>query len=297
MAMPFKAAGVLITMIYRIFVGDVVIFLGIYFVFLGAFGLATFLTFQLSPHPESLALYGDDIRMDRDLSAVLLKLTYVSFGTVDYTALIFQSQSPAFTFVLHFGWIIISLVLLLNLLIAMMNGRFDEDAKQSHRLWIFPLAHTVLRLERSLTGTQRARKRTGQAAGADAQLLSAEEIQRQKYFLIQLEHADEPEHAEPLEFGSHPFPLDAQSDAHDSASKHGHHRNHFKDLLTPMRRGEMKAMEQNTVDINALRKEVDKLRILVENRAGLRQTIMNLDRENRGGGLSAGLLKRNRPKT
>ena len=56
MAMPFKAAGVLITMIYRIFVGDVMIFLGIYFVFLGAFGLATFLTFQVIKSSFSIAL-------------------------------------------------------------------------------------------------------------------------------------------------------------------------------------------------------------------------------------------------
>jgi hypothetical protein len=220
MAMPFKAAGVLITMIYRIFVGDVLVFLSIYFVFLFAFAFATFMTFQLSPKPEALSLYGEpDLRMDTHLGAVILKLAYVSFGTVDYTELIFNSHSPSFTFALHFGWILVSLVLLLNLLIAMMNGRFDEDAKNAHRLWIFPLAHTVLRYEQSLSRKLRARYRSGQAKSADKDILTVDEIEQQQYFLIQLEGLD----SDHLPQGEHDL-----HDLHHDQNHHHHHHHHHE---------------------------------------------------------------------
>lgn len=148
---PFKTFGVLVIMIYRIFVKDVLYFLIIYAFLLCAFGIGIWMMYQKAQYPEELE-YGR-IRMDEYVGASLLSSVWVSLHEVDTADYIMASQFPGLSMSFHLVWILFSTVLMLNLLIGLMRQTFDSDKTKSasHRLWIFPFASLVLRHEKMLS--------------------------------------------------------------------------------------------------------------------------------------------------
>lgn len=91
------------------------------------------------------------------------------------------SRSPSLLVAIHLGYIVISPLLLVNLLIAMMGQTFERNAEDTHRTWIFPFATLVLMYEKGLGDRERRDKsgkyRVGvydepdQEAGSDDQQL------------------------------------------------------------------------------------------------------------------------------
>mmetsp|Transcript_20079 Transcript_20079/g.31408 ORF Transcript_20079/g.31408 Transcript_20079/m.31408 type:complete len:118 (+) Transcript_20079:1547-1900(+) len=91
----------------------------------------------------------------------------VAMGEVDINGTILASQNPSLLFMLHFVFIIIFAVLLLNLLIALMGQTFESDNQDGHRTWWQLFASLVLRYESRLSEKDRLKYRCGHALPGD----------------------------------------------------------------------------------------------------------------------------------
>jgi len=185
--MFFEFPGVLITRIVLIVVGDIATFLIIYAVLLFGFTFAMVLVFQYPQHPEALSFYGSDNQLDSNFLSVMLTLVYASVASGDYTEVYFTTHSPLFSQVVALLWGIFSYIILVKVLVAVMQGRFIMDHEYARKVWLFPFADQILKYERALPPSQRARLRTGRPAATHVDLLTETEMRECPYYIIALQ--------------------------------------------------------------------------------------------------------------
>lgn len=180
--MPLKMVGVLVIMVYRIFIKDVLLCLFVYSILLCAFSMAIFVMFQKSDFPKELNANRMDFEAFPGASFLQLAWNSLGDGYVDMNLLIQNSQTPSLALVLQLVWVVLSEVLLLNLLIAMMSRTFDDDNRDAHRIWIFPFAHQVLRYEKRLSYKSKGRHRSGKSKHTDNDFLKDEDRHTEIYY-------------------------------------------------------------------------------------------------------------------
>ena len=183
----FEFPGVLITRIVMIVVGDITTFFLIYAVLLVGFAFAMLLVFQYPQHEVALSFSGSDKQLDLDFPSVMLTLVYASVASGDYTSVYFSTHSPLFSQIVALVWGIFSYIILLKVLIAVMQGRFIMDHEYARKVWLFPFADQILKFERALPPSQRARLRTGKPAATHVDLLTETEMRECPYYIIALQ--------------------------------------------------------------------------------------------------------------
>ncbi len=144
--MPFRFIGELVITIYRMFVGDIFRFLLVFGVLQLGFSLSILLLTRSAADPSRY--YGDS------LGITFLHLLWLSLGDglSENVSDLSGMQSGELVLATYIIWVVLSEVLLLNLLISMMSRTFDGDSEDVHRIWIFPFAALVLRIERQHPG-------------------------------------------------------------------------------------------------------------------------------------------------
>jgi hypothetical protein len=58
------------------------------------------------------------------------------------------------------------------------------------QVWLYPFADQILKFERNLSPSQRARLRTGRPASTHSDLMSETEMRENPYFIIALQEAE-----------------------------------------------------------------------------------------------------------
>jgi hypothetical protein len=140
--MPFRFIGELVITVYRMFVGDVFRFLVVFIVLQVGFALSLLLLTRSAVDPS---LYHSN-----NLADAFLHLLWLSLGDnlSDNVSNLAGLESELLIMAVYIIWIVFSTVLMLNLLISMMSRTFNQDAEDIHRVWIFPFAALVLRIEK-----------------------------------------------------------------------------------------------------------------------------------------------------
>jgi hypothetical protein len=138
--MPFRYIGELVITIYRMFVGDIFRFVLVFAILQLGFSLSVLLLARTAI--DSSRFSGDSF------GPAFLHLLWLSLGdnlsdVSDGSGL----ESRGLIMAIYIVWIVVSTVLLLNLLITMMSRTFNEDSEDIHRVWVFPFAALVLRIE------------------------------------------------------------------------------------------------------------------------------------------------------
>jgi len=151
LCLPFQAFGVVVITMYRMFVGDVLKFLIVFFTTTLAYSFAMYALMQ-----QARGESGEINNMDGH-GGSLLALIWVAFGEVELTDQYNLARASFFTEIVTLTYIILQALLLLNLLIAMMLETFQKSTMDVERTWIFPFAELVLRYEEMLTPEQRAK--------------------------------------------------------------------------------------------------------------------------------------------
>ena len=116
MLLPFRTLGPLVITIWRMSVGDTTRFLLVYVLALLGFSLAICVL--------SLANTSPDEKAAEDPLKAILSLLFVSLGdNVGGFILDFypEARLPALNLIVYILWVVFSLILLLNLIIAMMG--------------------------------------------------------------------------------------------------------------------------------------------------------------------------------
>jgi hypothetical protein len=141
--MPFRYIGELVITIYRMFVGDIFRFVLVFAILQLGFSLSVLLLARTATDPSRFS--GDDF------GGTFLQLLWLSLGDnlSDYVSAVWLSglESRGLIMAIYIVWIIVSTVLMLNLLITMMSRTFTRDSEDIHRVWVFPFAALVLRIE------------------------------------------------------------------------------------------------------------------------------------------------------
>jgi hypothetical protein len=131
---PFHSVGALVITVYRMLVGDMSRFLAVYMVLLVGFGLAMSMLAQGATVADAMG--GIDLP-----GTSLLSLFFVSLGdnVGGFVYSLFPAaRLPMLALAVYLVWVLLSLVLMLNLLIAMMGKTFAADTEDTHRVCVRP---------------------------------------------------------------------------------------------------------------------------------------------------------------
>lgn len=163
MVMPFKFFGVLVITTWTMLTDDVFKFLVTYLTLVAAFSQALFALTQMADSEDRV------LKLDAQWGNSFMKLIWVSLSdTRNIIEVLSEVSQPGLTLAIYIVYLCLVSVLMTNLLIAMMNKTFKEYMASSHIAWIFPFAHLVLRLERSMSKSMRDLHRSGAKAQAPA---------------------------------------------------------------------------------------------------------------------------------
>nr|XP_039262260.1 transient receptor potential cation channel subfamily V member 5-like [Styela clava] len=154
----FKLVGPFIVMIYKMIVGDLLIFLIIYSIFLLGFSQAMFVIFRGTPH-EFFSDWFESIMVMFLMTLGEFQDTYETFDT---------ARNPSAPKVLFLFYMVLVYILLLNMLIAMMGNTFNRIA-ETQKEWQRQWAKIVLVMEQSVSPSKRKSKqrRYSQPTGED----------------------------------------------------------------------------------------------------------------------------------
>jgi hypothetical protein len=138
--MPFRYIGELVITIYRMFVGDIFRFVLVFAILQLGFSLSVLLLARTAIDPSRFS--GDNF------GSAFLHLLWLSLGdNLSDVSDVSGLESSGLIMAIYIVWIVVSTVLMLNLLITMMSRTFNEDSEDIHRVWVFPFAALVLRIE------------------------------------------------------------------------------------------------------------------------------------------------------
>ena len=181
----FKSIGVLVIIVFKMFIGDIFKFIVVYFTLVLAFSLAFFALVQMSE--DSSAMMGIDL----EWKGAIVQFVLISLGnrptTVNFWPLIKETANPSLVLAVYLVYLVIANLLMLNLLIAMMNKTFVADMQDRHKTFIFPFAHTILRYERKLSPADRARFRSGKSGAVSEGEVTMELISKTPYYHVQID--------------------------------------------------------------------------------------------------------------
>ncbi|KPP63351.1 hypothetical protein Z043_118402 [Scleropages formosus] len=157
--------GIYNVMIQQMILGDVLLFLFVYMVYLFGFSAAVVTLIDDSPNnmtATSLTEEKPDCKNPtfndfRFTTLELFKFT-IGMGDLEFTD---QYQYKEVFYVLLISYIVFTYILLLNMLIALMNKTVEKLSEESRNIWKLQRAVTILDLERSLPSFLRRRFRSG----------------------------------------------------------------------------------------------------------------------------------------
>jgi len=148
---PFQFFGFIVISIWKMLVGDVVIFVLIYALLAVAFSLAVSLSFVKCPS----GIMPPHAAYATTMPGTILFEFWTGLDNLSLDDLADYSRNLVGTQLFHITFIMLFNVLGLNLIIAMMGKTFASSMGDVHRTWIFPHAVLVLRIEKNLSDAQK----------------------------------------------------------------------------------------------------------------------------------------------
>lgn len=154
--------GIYSVMIQKMILSDILRFLFVYIVFLFGFSAAV-VTLLIEPPPEKRLLVSKGECFKPSFTNIsyttlqLFKFT-IGMGDMEFTN---DYQYTEVFYLLLIGYIILTYILLLNMLIALMNRTVDNITKESASIWRLQRAVTILDMEKRLHCCLKKRLRSG----------------------------------------------------------------------------------------------------------------------------------------
>lgn len=161
--------GIYSIMIQKMFLSDILRFLFVYVVFLFGFSAAV-VTLLIEPPVKNITKTRLFAPVDEDELCVKPSFASISFTTLQLFKFTIGMGDMEFTqqhqyrevfYLLLIGYIILTYILLLNMLIALMNRTVEKTTMESASIWKLQRAITILDMERRLPGWMRKRLRCG----------------------------------------------------------------------------------------------------------------------------------------
>uniref|UniRef100_A0A8C5B4C8 Transient receptor potential cation channel subfamily V member 1-like n=1 Tax=Gadus morhua TaxID=8049 RepID=A0A8C5B4C8_GADMO len=164
-ARGLKRIGVYSVMIQKVITGDIIPFFLIYVIFLSGFSAA--IVTMLTDQPKWTGTGNKALRCKtcrgldiKAISYTALELFKLSIG-IGKLGIKKNYERKELLYLLLIGYIVLTYVLLMNMLIALMSHTVEATAKENTRIWQLQRAITTLDLEWGLPWCVRSRLRSG----------------------------------------------------------------------------------------------------------------------------------------
>ncbi|KAM4795643.1 transient receptor potential cation channel subfamily V member 3 [Rhinophrynus dorsalis] len=151
----FQSLGIYSVMIQKVILNDVLKFLFVYILFLFGFGIGLASLIENCADEDECSAY-------KSFSNAIVELFKLTIGLGDLE-IQRDSDHPVLFLLLLIGYVILTFVLLLNMLIALMGETVEKVSKESEHIWRLQRARTILEFEKSLPMWLQSRFQLGES--------------------------------------------------------------------------------------------------------------------------------------
>ena len=163
--LPFRKFGQLLLSLWCMLMNDILCWILVAFVFLGAFSIATYAALIMSNKFVTDVLGATTNTRQMTLASMFLKFSYISAGEVVPGDIALLGRNGDLINVYNLAFVLLVTVLLVNLLIALMGSTFTHHSQSGCEIWWVEFADLVLQYEKRLSAAQRTKYRSGESVG------------------------------------------------------------------------------------------------------------------------------------